>query len=89
MASGATQTPVVAFSNPQATAPKPQETCGSWGYLRKANVRLEKRLEQRWEPADEILWSAHSPVQPSRLRKNCGKLMFPGSRVGSERGVAG
>ncbi len=44
---GATEKPIVAFSNPQANAPKPQETCGSRRYLGRGNMRLENRLEQR------------------------------------------
>jgi hypothetical protein len=38
---------VVAFSNPQAVAAKPQETCGSRRYSGRGNVRLESRLEER------------------------------------------
>lgn len=46
---------VVAFSNPQAPAAKPQETCGSRRYSGRGNVRLEDRLEQRWEPESNLL----------------------------------
>ncbi len=53
---GETQTPVVAFSNPQAATEKPQETCGSRRHRRMGNLRLENRLEQRWEPESNLLW---------------------------------
>lgn len=46
---------VFAFSNPQATAAKPQETCGSRRQRRRRHVRLENRLEQRWELDSNLL----------------------------------
>jgi hypothetical protein len=42
-----TEKPVVTFSNPHATAAKPQETCGSRRYRGWQNARLGNRLEQR------------------------------------------
>jgi hypothetical protein len=52
---GAAGKPVVTFSNPQAATAKAQETCGSARHRRIGNVRLENRLEQRWEPGTEVL----------------------------------
>jgi hypothetical protein len=57
MVSGATQTPVVPFSNPQAATAKPQETCGSRRYSGRGDVRLGNRLEQRWEPESNLRWA--------------------------------
>jgi hypothetical protein len=58
MASGATQTPVVAISNPQAGAGKPQETCGSRRHRCIENVRLEVSIRR-------------APPTASRLNLSC------------------
>lgn len=54
-----TEQPVVAFSNPQADTEKPQETCGSRRQRRRRHVRLEDRLEQRWEPGTQLSLGSH------------------------------
>jgi hypothetical protein len=48
---------VVAFSNTQPNAEKPQETCGSRRQRRGRHVRLEDRLEQGWEPESNLRWA--------------------------------
>lgn len=72
MAPGATDTPVIAFSNPQAVAAKPQETCGSESHRRVGNVRLENGLEQRWEPDSNLLWGRYG--SSNILSQACSQL---------------
>jgi hypothetical protein len=71
MAPGATDTPVVAFSNPQAVAAKPQETRGSLRCWGRGYARLGNRLEQRSEPDFNFLWAPRDRQEVSDERAAC------------------
>ena len=83
---------VVAFSNPQAEAAKPQETCGSRRCLAVRNVRLGNRLERAkgFEPSTPTLARLCStpelrphPFKKSiftKVRRDCKPLGIAASR---------
>ena len=80
MAPGATDTPVVAFSNPQAVAAKPQETCGSRRQRRMGNARLGNRLERAkgFEPSTPTL--ARLCSTPELRPRSVGRRYLPRPR---------